>query len=610
MNIYIENGIILIILIIINNIKAQKDEQLTINKTRATNINNITIEINQNKNSLISNEKLKIACAYATDNTYTYPTLVAMTSLVENAGIKTFYEIYIMINPEFTIENKKILKSVEEKYFIHCEVKFINMGDKYKNLKTNITIATPAYYRLELHNLLPNIKRIIWMDGDTIVFKDLTELIKLDMKGNYIMGFLDSIPDAIDKFNIKNATVLCTGVLLLDLDALRKNNITEKFNNFIIKNINKINQHDQTIINVVCQDKIGVLPPKYGMWNFADEKNAIGHNEKQRPYLKYNITEFIEAYYSPAILHYTWPKPFWGIGRKLIFSKKWWEYANKTRYSKEISILYLYSERKKERIMKYLKKYNIILSYIFSFFNICFIFGIFYSLRINSDKKLILLKYKLLGLISLDTIMIIKYVNFKYEITTLISELIYTLLKTIKFYLFISFIYQIFLNTEISKTVEKVELINLFKICCIFLLNIFSYDKYFSAYFNIINIIKHIIIEFFIIIFYRYLRNIIFYISNNIMLKDLRNKKIYLKLNYSNNVVLIFISLFNLGNIIIYFLPDKYFIYKIYIEIGITVVFRIFKYFLFYLYIIIIFTLNKKDDKKIINSEESISLYK
>ena len=60
MNIYIENGIILIILIIINNIKAQKDEKLTINKTRVTYINNITIEINQNKNSLISNEKLCI----------------------------------------------------------------------------------------------------------------------------------------------------------------------------------------------------------------------------------------------------------------------------------------------------------------------------------------------------------------------------------------------------------------------------------------------------------------------------------------------------------------------------------------------------------------------
>ena len=138
------------------------------------------------------------------------------------------------------------------------------------------------------------------------------------MKGNYIMGFLHNRINALKKFGINNATVLCSGVLLLDLNLLRKNKISKKFEDFMIKERKKIDQHDQTIINVVCQDKIGVLPPKYGMWNFADEKNAIGHNEKQRPHLKYNITEFIEAYYSPAILHYTWPKPFWGIGRKLI----------------------------------------------------------------------------------------------------------------------------------------------------------------------------------------------------------------------------------------------------------------------------------------------------
>ena len=147
-------------------------------------------------------------------------------------------------------------------------------------------------------------------------------------------------------------------------------------------------------------------------------------------------------------------------------------------------------------IMNDHEKNNVILSYIYSFFNICFIFGIFYLFKINNDKKLILLIYKLFGLISLDTIMIIKYSNFKYEITTFISELNYTLLKTIKFYLFISFIYQLFLNTEISTTVEKVYLINSIKICCIFLLNVFSYDKYFSSYFNLINIVKHIVIEY------------------------------------------------------------------------------------------------------------------
>ena len=293
-------------------------------------INNINKEENKNKEN-----KLTIACAYATDNAYVYPTLVAMTSLTENAAKTTFYDIYVMINPDFTEENKKVLKSVEEKHPTNCEVIFIDMGDKFKDEKTNKKITTPAYYRLELHNLLPDVKRIIWMDGDTAVFEDLTELITLDMKGNYIMGFLDSIPEAIERFNIENATVLCSGVLLMDLEALRKNNMTEKFRKFMIEEKEKINQHDQTVINVVCQGKIAPLPPKYGIWCFEAEKYALKHNERQRPHLRYNKDEFIKAYYHPAILHYVWPKPFWKR-KKPIFNTEWWNYAKISGYYNEV----------------------------------------------------------------------------------------------------------------------------------------------------------------------------------------------------------------------------------------------------------------------------------
>ena len=94
------------------------------------------------------------------------------------------------------------------------------------------------------------------------------------------------------------------------------------------------------------------------------------------------------------------------------------------------------------------------------------------------------------------------------------------------------------------------------------------------------------------------------------MLKDLKNQTIYLYLKYSNNVVLIFISLLNLGNIMKSFISDEYFIYKIYIENGITAVLGTLKYYLYSLYIIIIFKLNKNDEYKIINSEENIALYK
>ena len=281
------------------------------------------------------NGKIRIACAYALDNTYVFPTLVAMTSLTENAAKLTFYDIYVMIGTGFTEENKKIILSVQENHPEHCQIHFIDMANKFSSYESNKKITTPTYYRLELPNLLKNVNRIIWMDGDTAVFEDLTELITIDMKNNYIMGFLDSLPNAIERFGIKDATVLCAGVLLFDLDALRKNHMQERFYDFMKKNKGKLNQHDQTVINVVCQNNIGPLPPKYGIWCFEAEIYALKHNERQRPWLKYDKNEFLNAYYHPAILHYVWPKPFWKRQRP-VFNKEWWEYAKISGYYNDV----------------------------------------------------------------------------------------------------------------------------------------------------------------------------------------------------------------------------------------------------------------------------------
>lgn len=155
------------------------------------------------------------------------------------------------------------------------------------------------------------------------------------MGKNYMMGFLDSLPGAIDKFGIQNATVLCSGVLLIDLEALRKNNITEKFNKFMIEEKDNINQHDQTIINVVLQENIGPLPPKYGMWCFEAKIHALKHIRRQRPHLQCSEDEFIYAYYHPVIMHFVWPKPYWRR-KKPVFNNEWWNYARKSGYYQDI----------------------------------------------------------------------------------------------------------------------------------------------------------------------------------------------------------------------------------------------------------------------------------
>lgn len=287
-------------------------------------------------NDIVSN-KTRIPVCYATDENNVYPTLVSMTSLVENAGPNTFYDIFIMHPEKFNIvKNRKIFKSVEKSHSYNCSINLINMENKYEDLpfKKNKTMA-PAYYRLDIHNVLSRLNRAIWLDGDTLVFEDLTNLINIDMKSNYILGFLDSGVNHMEEFGLKNSTVLCSGVLLIDLDSLRKNNYTQKINKFLYAEKDRLFSHDQTVINVIFHGKKDFLPPKYGMWAFGNKKKAKNHLNILKPYAKYNEKEFIYAMEHPAILHYIWPKPFWKNARPT-FRKEWWEYARKTGYFKEI----------------------------------------------------------------------------------------------------------------------------------------------------------------------------------------------------------------------------------------------------------------------------------
>ena len=310
-----------------NKDSAKEDENENTNEDSAKEEDKINEEPSKSKKTII-------AISYSTDNRYIYPTIVSITSLVINSAINTFYNIYILHPPDFKEESKIFLNSVVNKYPDKLSIIYFNMGNKYKGLGLNFRITTPTYYRLSLHELLPEVNRIIYLDGDTAAFDDLTELYKLDMKGNIIMGFLDGFPESIKSFGFDKPTVVCAGVLLMDLDGLRKYGYTKKINDFIDRNKKKLAQQDQTIVNVLFQDKLGVLPPRYGIWSFSKKEDAIGHNSKQWPHLKYDEKELLEAYAHPGIVHYVWPKPFWR--KHTGYEKEWWDLARLTGFYDDI----------------------------------------------------------------------------------------------------------------------------------------------------------------------------------------------------------------------------------------------------------------------------------
>ena len=158
-----------------NEEQIQENDEQKENEKEKVNSDSIKEEENINKDSTIEEEikkeqvkqnKTIIAVSYATDNKYIYPTIVSMTSLVLNACKDTLYDIYILHTPDFTEKSKNILNKFKNKFKDRCKITYINMGDRYKNLKYKRRLSISTYYRLSLHDILPKINKIIYLDGD------------------------------------------------------------------------------------------------------------------------------------------------------------------------------------------------------------------------------------------------------------------------------------------------------------------------------------------------------------------------------------------------------------------------------------------------------------
>ncbi|MDO4199338.1 MAG: glycosyltransferase family 8 protein [Clostridia bacterium] len=276
-----------------------------------------------------------IPIAMALDDEYTYPTIVAITSVMENKNPETKYDFYIMHPSDLQEDNKEKLKSLAAKYE-GCTINLIDMEGRYVAANQSGYITTPAYYRLALSDVLPGIDKVIWLDGDTITFTDLSEMYDINMRSRYYDGFLD-YPDQ-DHFSPMNDHYICSGVMLVNLKSLRNDGISAKFDKFIEKNNEKLAKHDQTVINAVCGVKNGVLPAKYGIFNsFETSEMAMGYHDIIHAKNKYSKEELKEAFENPVILHVVY-KPWKSVLE--YGADKWWSYAEKTDFYGEISQKY------------------------------------------------------------------------------------------------------------------------------------------------------------------------------------------------------------------------------------------------------------------------------
>ena len=291
-------------------------------------------------NFIFNNPYNIIPIAMALNDNYIYPTIISITSIIETANQETKYNFYIIHPNEFKKKNLNKLHQIGKQYFHKCTINTINFeifSLNLTNARTSRRIPIISYYRLFLSTILPFIDKIIWLDGDTLIYKDLNEMYNIDMENFYYKGFLDN-PTNLYHITKDNDHYICAGVLLINLKKIREDNIENKYLLFIEKNHTKLRHHDQTLINIIGYENNGVLPPKFGIFNSKNITDFFRHPISHPFKNKYSPNELIRAYEDPTILHCV--KKVWRSSKNY-GAHIWWEYAKKKNYFRQICMKYI-----------------------------------------------------------------------------------------------------------------------------------------------------------------------------------------------------------------------------------------------------------------------------
>ena len=141
--------------------------------------------------------------------------------------------------------------------------------EDFLDLRVDKWSSMAHYFRLLAPRVLPaHIKKILYLDSDVIVRGSLRELWNTDLSGHALAAVADAFWDPKAELPYldmpEGAKYFNSGVILINLDYWRQNNVCERAIAFIRDNPTKVNYYDQDALNAILVDCWINLP---AIWN-------------------------------------------------------------------------------------------------------------------------------------------------------------------------------------------------------------------------------------------------------------------------------------------------------------------------------------------------------
>ncbi len=255
---------------------------------------------------------------FAIDDGYIPFLAVSLQSLIENSKKENFYLIKILYT-NISEENQRKIQKFEQE---NVSIEFVDLNyyiEKIKDkLYTRDYYSKTTYFRLFIPNLYPQYTKALYLDSDIVVLEDVADLYNTNMENYLVAAAPDDVIQTIKVFqeyaekvvgvaNYRN--YFNAGVLLMNLDELRKFNFQEKF----LYSLDKIKfsvAQDQDYLNRLCKGRVKIVDPNWNRMPIAREKE----NQGDIKLIHYNLA------YKP-----------WHF-EDILYKDYFWNYAKKTEF--------------------------------------------------------------------------------------------------------------------------------------------------------------------------------------------------------------------------------------------------------------------------------------
>lgn len=274
----------------------------------------------------------KLPIVFLTDNNYVIPTSTAIQSLLDNNSKENVFDIYIIAKSVSETNKEMFLEFSSDKVIINIiDVDEVSLKGCDE---AGYYVTSTALLKFDIADMLPQYDKVLYIDGDVLVLKDIAELYRIDVEG-YCVG---AIPDmaAIDAchfdehLDIRN--YFNSGVMLLNTKLIREEKLSKKLYDIKKKNP-KYQCMDQDVFNDGFSRRVLFLPPRYNMmfYNFI-----IADFSLDRVNEFYNTTycSFDEMEQDAVIIHLTNEKKPWKF-QDAYKAEEWRKYYERTPFARK-----------------------------------------------------------------------------------------------------------------------------------------------------------------------------------------------------------------------------------------------------------------------------------